>query len=70
MDLPKETVRRKVEILKKKKLITYSAKIGLLPTSKVEELIKPFAEKELVDLSNFLQALKKNKTLEPLLNLK
>ena len=70
MHLPKETVRRKVEILKKKKLISYSGKIGLLPTSKVEELIKPFAEKELVDLSNFLQALKKNKTLEPLLNLK
>jgi len=70
MQLPKETVRRKIEILKNKKLVSYSRKIGLLPTSKVEELIKPFAEKELIDLSNFLQALKKHKTLEPLLNLK
>ena len=70
MQLPKETVRRKIEILKKKNLVSYSAKIGLLPTSKVEELIKPFAEKELIDLSNFLQALKKHKTLESLLNLK
>ena len=70
MQLPKETVRRKVEKLKKKKLVSYSSKIGLLPTSKVEELIKPFAEKELIELSNFLQALKKNKTLDPLLNLK
>ena len=70
MQLPKETVRRKVEKLKKKKLVSYSSKIGLLPTSKVEELIKPFAEKELVDLSNFLQALKEHKSLEPLLNLK
>ena len=70
MQLPKETVRRKIEILKKKKLISYSSKIGLLPTSKVEELIKPFAEKELIELSNFLQALKKHKALDPLLNLK
>ena len=70
MQLPKETVRRKIEILKKKKLISYSGKLGLLPTSKVEEVIKPFAEKELIELSNFLQALKKHKALEPLLNLK
>jgi hypothetical protein len=70
MQLPKETVRRKIEILKKKKLISYSGKLGLLPTSKVEEVIKPFAEKELIDLSNFLQALKKHKALEPILNLK
>ena len=70
MNLPKETVRRKVEILKKKKLITYSTKIGLFPTYKVEELMKAFCRKRIIDLSNFLQALKKNKTLEPLLNLK
>ena len=70
MQLPKETVRRKIEILKKKKLISYSSKIGLVPTSKVEELIKPFAKKELIELSNFLQALKKHKALDPLLNLK
>ena len=70
MQLPKETVRRKIEILKKKKLISYSGKLGLLPTSKVEEVIKPFAEKELIELSNFLKALKKHKALEPLLNLK
>ena len=70
LDLPKETVRRKIEILKKKKLISYSGKLGLLPTSKVEEVLKPFAEKELIELSNFLQALRKHKALEPLLNLK
>ena len=70
LQLPKETVRRKIEILKKKKLISHSGKTGLLPTSKVEEVIKPFAEKELIELSYFLQALKKHKALEPLLNLK
>ena len=69
LELPKETVRRKVEILKKKKLISHSSKLGLLPTDKIDELIKPFAKKELNDLSNFLKQLKSNKLLDPLLNL-
>ena len=70
MSLPKETVRRKIEALKKKKFITYSTKEGLLPTNKIEEAIKPFAEQELITLSKFLQALKKHKSLDQLLNLK
>jgi hypothetical protein len=44
--------------------------MGLIPTDKVEETIKPFAKKELVELSIFLQSLNKNKTLDQLLNLK
>ena len=70
LELPKETVRRKVEILKKKKLISRSTKLGLLPTDKIDELIKPFAKKELNDLSKFLRQLKSNKSLDQLLNLK
>ena len=70
LELPKETVRRKVEILKKKKLISHSSKLGLLPTERIDELIKPFAKRELIDLSNFLQQLKSNKSLDQLLNLK
>ena len=70
LELPKETVRRKVEILKKKKLISHSTKLGLLPTDKIDELIKPFAKKELNDLSKFLRQLKSNKSLDQLLNLK
>ena len=70
LDIPKETVRRKVEILKKKKFISYSSKLGLLPTDKIEEIMKPFATKELLSLAKFLQALKKHKTLDQLLNLK
>ncbi len=70
LELPKETVRRKVEILKKKKLISHSTKLGLLPTDKIDELIKPFAKKELNDLSKFLRKLKSNKSLDQLLNLK
>ena len=70
LDLPKETVRRKVEILKKKKLISHSTKMGLLPTNKTEEIMKPFAEIELKTLSKFLKNLKKNDTLEKVLNFK
>ena len=70
MNLPKETVRRKIEALKKKKFITYSTKQGLLPTDKIETVMKPFAEKELATLGKFLQQLKKHKSLDQLLNLK
>ncbi|MDA8844777.1 hypothetical protein N9N52_03885 [Candidatus Pelagibacter bacterium] len=70
LNLPKETVRRKVEILKKKKLISHSIKMGLLPTNKTEEIMKPFAEIELKTLSRFLKNLKKNNTLDEVLNLK
>jgi len=68
LNLPKETVRRKIEILKKKKLINHSTKQGLLPTSKTEELMKPFAGIELKSLSKFLKSLKKNGTLDAVLN--
>jgi len=70
LNLPKETVRRKIEILKKKKLISNSTKMGLLPTNKTEEIMKPFAEIELKTLSKFLKNLKKNNTLDAVLNLK
>ena len=70
LNLPKETVRRKIEILKKKKLISHSTKIGLLPTNKTEEIMKPFAEIELKTLSKFLKNLKKNGTLDAVLNFK
>ena len=68
LNLPKETVRRKIEILKKKKLISHSTKVGLLPTNKTEEIMKPFAEIELKTLSKFLKSLKKNGTLDAVLN--
>ena len=70
LNLPKETVRRKIEILKKKKLINHSSSIGLLPTNKSEELMKPFAEIELKTLSKFLKNLKKNGSLDAVLNFK
>ena len=70
LDIPKETVRRKVDILKKRKFISHTTKLGLLPTEKIEEIMKPFAKQELSTLAKFLQELKKHKTLDQLLNLK
>ena len=70
LDIPKETVRKKIEILKKKKFISYTTKLGLLPTDKIEDIMKPFAIRELSNLAKFLQALKKHKALDQLLNLK
>ena len=70
LEIPKETVRRKIEILKKKKMISHSSRFGLLLTEKIEEVMKPFASKELLTLAKFLQALKKHKALDELLNLK
>ena len=70
LNIPKETVRRKVDILKNKKLISHTTKLGLLPTEKIEEIMKPFAKQELATLAKFLQELKKHKALDQLLNIK
>ena len=70
LNIPKETVRRKVEILKKKKLVSHTTNLGLLPTEKIEEIMKPFAKQELANLAKFLQELKKHKALDQLLNIK
>jgi hypothetical protein len=42
--------------------------MGLLPTNKTEEIMKSFAEIELKTLSKFLKNLKKNNTLDEVLN--
>ena len=66
--LPTETVRRKIEILKKKKLISNNGKLGLMPTDKIEELMKPFALNEVDELSNFLKSLDRHGSLDALLD--
>ena len=68
--LPTETVRRKIEILKKKKLISNNGKLGLMPTDKIEELMKPFALNEVDELSNFLRSLDEHGSLDALLDKK
>jgi len=70
LNMPRETVRRKIANLKKRKLINHSGKTGLLPTSKSEEVMKPFAAKEIKSLSKFLQSLKKNRSLDEILSFK
>ena len=57
-------------MLKKKKFISYTSQLGLLPSDKIEDIMKPFAKRELLSLAKFLQALKKHKALDELLNLK
>ena len=49
---------------------SYTSQLGLLPTDKIEDIMKPFAKRELLSLAKFLQALKKHKALDELLNLK
>ena len=66
--IPTETVRRKIEILKKKKLISNNSKFGLVPTEKIEELMKPFALIEVDELSSFLRSLDKRGSLDALLD--
>ena len=66
--LPTETVRRKIEILKKKKLIKHTSPLGLIPTEKIEELMKPFAINEVDYLSSFLKSLEKHGSLDALLD--
>ena len=68
--LPTETVRRKIEILKKKKLIKHTNPLGLVPTEKIEELMKPFAINEVDYLSSFLKSLEKHGSLDALLDKK
>ena len=68
--LPTETVRRKIEILKKKKLIKHTSPLGLVPTEKIEELMKPFAINEVDYLSSFLKSLEKHGSLDALLDKK
>ena len=68
--LPTETVRRKIEILKKKKLIKHTSPLGLAPTEKIEELMKPFAINEVDYLSSFLKSLEKHGSLAALLDKK
>ena len=68
--LPTETVRRKIEILKKKKLIKHTSPLGLVPTEKIEELMKPFAINEVDYLSSFLKSLEKHGSLAALLDKK
>jgi hypothetical protein len=56
--------------LKKKKLISNNSKLGLVPTEKIEELMKSYALNEVDELSSFLKSLDKHGSLDVLLDKK
>ena len=67
--IPKESVRRKINILTKKKILKFSTSIGVTFGDKID-IFRPFGSKEMVSLSNFLNSLKKSGALDQLLELK
>ena len=68
LNIPKESVRRKVTTLVKKKILKHSTKVGIIFGDKIENF-KPFSIKEVKALSVFLRSLKKNGALEQLIGL-
>jgi hypothetical protein len=66
--IPKESVRRKINILTKKKILKYTTKSGVTFGDKIE-VFRPFGQTEMISLSNFLKTLKKSGALDQLLNL-
>lgn len=69
LTIPKESVRRKINILTKKRILQFTIKSGVTFGDKIE-VFRPFGQKEMISLSNFLKSLKKNGALEQLLELK
>ena len=67
--MPKESVRRKINILTKKKILKFSISTGVTFGDKID-IFHPFGKKEMILLSNFLKTLKKNGALDQLLELK
>ena len=70
LKLPKESVRRKLLKLVERKLLNHSTKYGVVPGINMADTIKPFAKKEIIQLSGFLKALKKHKALEQVIDIK
>ena len=68
LNIPKESVRRKITTLVKKKILKHSTKVGIIFGDKIENF-KPFSIKEVKALSVFLRSLKKNGALEQLIGL-
>jgi predicted transcriptional regulator len=69
LGIPKETVRRKLEKLLKKKILKYSTKAGVIFGEKID-IFKPYAKHEVMMLSTFLKSLNDHGGLEDLLQIK
>ena len=70
LKIPKESVRRKLLKLVDRKILNHSTKYGVVPGISMTDIIKPFAKKEIMQLSGFLKALKKHKALEQVVEIK
>ena len=60
LDMPKETVRRKVDALCKTKQLEYSAKDGVTVGDNFELLAKKIAPNDLLSLNKAIKAITKN----------
>ncbi|MDC0569386.1 hypothetical protein OAO17_00440 [Candidatus Pelagibacter sp.] len=69
LTMPKESVRRKLNVLTKKRILQFSKKSGVTFGDKIETF-RPFGQKEVLSLSNFVKNLKKSGALDQLLELK
>ena len=70
LKIPKESVRRKLLKLVERKILKHSTSYGVIPGVNMADVIKPFARKEIIQLSGFLKALKKHKALEQVIDIK
>ena len=60
LDMPKETVRRKVDALCKTKQLEYSVKDGVTVGDNFEELAKKMAPIDLLSMEKAIKAIEKN----------
>ena len=70
LKIPKESVRRKLLKLVDRKILNHSTAYGVVPGINMADIIKPFAKKEIMQLSGFLKALKKHKALDQVIDIK
>ena len=70
LKIPKESVRRKLLKLVDRKILNHSTTYGVVPGVNMADIIKPFARKEIIQLSGFLKALKKHKALDQVIDIK
>ena len=70
LKIPKESVRRKLLKLVERKILKHSTSYGVIPGVNMADVIKPFARKEIIQLSGFLKALKKHKALDQVIEIK
>ena len=68
LDILKETVRRKVDALCKKKLLVYSVREGVTIGDNWELLVKKIAPKDLLSLDKVIKVISKNVGLSEFLN--